>query len=153
MNWDEGSWISLPSHARAGWRDDSCHDLYFSESFTPIIPPSLGHILSAPHPLIPIGVLPHPFDTHQIDSVINPHHRYLWNDPSNGPSRPSHGSFIIHPQSPPFFTYLRTVIPCEGYTTPYNESPFPGGLLATMSTTTNRDTLQYESMGVRHDRT
>ena len=42
---------------------------------------------------------------------------------------------------------------CEGYTTPYNKSPFPGALLTMMSTTTNRDTLQYESMGGRHDRT
>jgi len=41
---------------------------------------------------------------------------------------------------------------CEGYTTPYNESPFPRVLLAMMSTTTNRDTLQYKSTGVRHDR-
>jgi len=37
--------------------------------------------------------------------------------------------------------------------TPIYESPFPGALLAMMSTTTNRDTLQYESMGVKHDRT
>jgi len=41
----------------------------------------------------------------------------------------------------------------KGYTTPYNESPFLGALLVTMSTTTNRDTLQYELKGVRHDRT
>ena len=40
---------------------------------------------------------------------------------------------------------------CEGHTTPYNESPFSGVLPAMMSTTTNRDTLQYESMGVIHD--
>ena len=42
---------------------------------------------------------------------------------------------------------------CEGYTTPDNESPFQGELPAMISTTTNRDTLQYKSMGVRHDRT
>ena len=36
---------------------------------------------------------------------------------------------------------------------PYNESLFPGVLPAMMSTTTNRGTLQYKSMGVRHDRT
>jgi len=46
-----------------------------------------------------------------------------------------------------------SLIFCEGYTTPYKESPLPGVLLAMMSTTTNKDTLQYESMGVRHDRT
>jgi len=43
--------------------------------------------------------------------------------------------------------YMRE-IECEGYTTPYNESPLPGVLLVTMSTTTNRDTLQYESTGI-----
>ena len=42
---------------------------------------------------------------------------------------------------------------CECYTTPYNKSPFPGAFPVTMSTTTNRDTLQYESTGVRHDMT
>jgi len=37
---------------------------------------------------------------------------------------------------------------CEGYTTPYNDSPFPWELKVMMSITINRDTLQYESMGV-----
>jgi len=35
---------------------------------------------------------------------------------------------------------------CKGYTTPYNESPFPGALPAKINHN-NIDTLQYEAVG------
>jgi len=34
---------------------------------------------------------------------------------------------------------------CEGYTTPYNNSPFPGALLVMMSTTTNGDVMSHNT--------
>ena len=42
---------------------------------------------------------------------------------------------------------VQTGLGCESYITPYNESPFPGVLLAMMSTTTNRDTSRMSLHG------
>jgi len=44
-----------------------------------------------------------------------------------------------------FWEWSKDDYDCEGYTTPYNKSPFPGALLAMMATGNhnNIDTLQY----------